>query len=293
MFNRISKRVFVILFFAMLIIPLATINLKRNTRSETENRKLAQFPDFYDEEGKRNINFNSQFETWVNDNIGFRSEMVATNAKLQYYLFRVLTHNDMYLGPNGEFNYATKEMLADYQHLNLKSEQELSYLAEGFQYAKDYLSDKDIQMYYFQCWDKHSIYPEYFPKTVIQYGEKSKTDQIVKALIEKTDVNVISPKAELIAGKDNYESYSKWGDSSHWTQRGAFVGYQKLMGEINNNNNGIYKMLQENDYNITVKDQGVILSGGIHKVCLLEKFEIKNPQAYLTNEKLMDFNFRG
>lgn len=287
MINKISKIVFIALFLAMLAIPLLTTNLKKDVVSADENRKLAPFPDIYTENGQLNKDFNIQFETWINDNIGFRSRMVIANAKLQYYLFDVLSNNtDLYLGPEGEFNYATEDMLLDYQHLNLKPDQILERIRKGFSCAKDYLDEKGIQMYYYQCWDKHSIYPESFPESVLQYGEKSKTDIVIETLKESTDVTVISPKAELIAAKEHFDTYSKWGDSTHWTQRGAFIGYQELMKAINNKNSGKYKVLQENDYNITETDQGVTLFGGIHKQCILENFELKNPQAYLTNEKL-------
>ena len=271
----------------MLVIPLLTTNLKKDTISTAENRTLTQMAELYNEGGSLNKNFNSDFEAWINDNIGFRSQMVINNSKIQYYLFNVLANNsDMYLGPNGEFNYANKDMLTDYQHLNLKSDEALNQLAEGFQYANDYLKEKGIQLYYFQCWDKHSIYPEYFPTSVIQYGNESKTDEIVQTLTEKTNVVVVSPKQELIKGKNEFETYSKWGDSTHWTQRGAFIGYQLLLNTINQYNGNSFKVLHEDDYNITLKDMGSTLFGGIHKECMLENFQIINPQAYLTNEKL-------
>ena len=66
--------------------------------------------------------------------------------------------------------------------------------------------------------------------------KEDKTDGIVEALTKWTDVDVVSPKAELIAGKSRYETYSKWGDATHWTQRGAFVGYQTLMKTITGRN---------------------------------------------------------
>lgn len=287
MYLKIARMVFVVTFLLMITVPLLTTNFRKNTVSEAENRILAQFPERYHEDGTRNREFNEEFERWFNDNVGLRSHMVVTNARMQYYLFRVLANNsDMYLGPEGEFNYATAEMLTDYRHLNLKSEEALDSLAEGFQYANDYLREKGIQMYYFQCWDKHSVYPEYFPDTVLQYGEKSKTDQIVETLKNRTDVCVISPKERLTEEKENYETYSKWGDSTHWTQRGAYIGYTMLMEEINKQNGGRYHVLGEQDYNISICDMGVTLFGGIHKECMLEKFEIRNPRAYLTNEKL-------
>lgn len=287
MFIKVSKIIFSFLFVIMLVIPLLTTNLKKDTVSTAENRTLTQMAELYNEDGTLNKKFNSDFEAWINDNIGFRSQMVINNSKIQYCLFNVLANNsDMYLGPNGEFNYATADMLTDYQHLNLKSDEALNQLAEGFQYANNYLKEKGIQLYYLQCWDKYSIYPEYFPTSVIQYGNESKTDEIVQTLTEKTNVIVVSPKQELIKGKSEFETYSKWGDSTHWSQRGAFIGYQLLMNTINQYNGNSYKVLNEDGYNITLNDMGSTLFGGIHKECMLESFQIINPQAYLTNEKL-------
>ncbi len=287
MCRRMGKKLFAAGFLLLITVPLLTTSLRKNMVSDAERRVLAQFPELYCEDGSRNGNFNAEFETWFGDHVGLRSHMVVTNARIQYYLFRVLANNsNMYLGPEGEFNYATADMLVDYQHLNLKTEETLDRLAEGFRYADEYLKEKGIQMYYFQCWDKHSVYPEYFPDTVIQYGEKSKTDQIVETLTERTDVCVISSKEKLTEGKAEWETYSRWGDSTHWTQRGAYIGYCMLMDELNKRNDGRYRVLREQDYNISVRDMGVTLFGGIHKKCMLEQFEIRNPQAYLTNEKL-------
>ena len=134
MFERKIKTIFVVLFLVMLVVPLMNTNLKKNQISEAENRVLAQFPDIYKDDGQFNKNFNDQFEHWVNDNIGFRSNMVSTNAKIQYYVFNVLENNgNTFLGPKGEFNYATASILCDYQHLNLYSEYDLKYKSEGLQ----------------------------------------------------------------------------------------------------------------------------------------------------------------
>lgn len=286
MFHKILKVSFTVLFLSMLIIPLVTTNLQREKVSEAEKRKLAAPASFYNEDGTRNTNYTADFETWINDNIGFRSEMVIQNAKIQFHLFNVLSNNsDMLLGPNGELNYATNDIIRSYQHYDLKSEDTLNKIADSYQYYSDYLKAKGIQFYYYQCWDKHSIYPEYFPRTITQFGDISKTDQIVDTLANRTTVNVISPKQALIDAKDEYATYSVWGDATHWTQRGAYIGYQLLMDEINKNNDGRYKVLTEDDYNITITDQGETLFGGIHKADMLENFEIKDPKAYKTGEE--------
>lgn len=285
MFEKSIKIITILMFISMITIPLLTVNLQKGKISVSENRTLAAPPDFYNKDGTRNEKFTSDFETWINDNIGFRSQLVIQNAKIQYNVFNVLANeSDTILGPNGELNYATDSIIRSYQHFDLKSEAGLEKICNGFQSANDYLAEKGIQLYYFQCWDKQSIYPEYFPRTIIQYGEQSRADRNVEALKTRTSVNVVSPKEALIEGKKNYDTYSKWGDATHWTQRGAYIGYNLLMTEINKNNSGKYKVLEEQDYEITLTDQGSTLFGGIHKEDYLENFAIRNPKAYQTDE---------
>lgn len=159
-------------------------------------------------------------------------------------------------------------------------------IVSGYQTVNDYLQNLGIQYYYFQCWDKQSIYPEQFPDSLIQYGKESRTDQRISEMI-LSNITVISPKKELIDAKSEYETYSVWGDPAHWTQRGSFIGYQTLMNEINTKNDNQFHVLAESDYDISVVDQGYTLFGGIHQKNLSENFSIKNPQAYLSNEKLI------
>ena len=283
--------VFITLFFLIILIPLAFTNYTKGKISVYENRVLAPFPALFVDH-KWNKNVLSDLDKWINDNVGFRSDFIAANAKVQYELFNKLQKNgDYILGPNGEFDFAPSYIIKDILRENMKSENTLKRMAKGFQVAKDFLAKKNIQMIYFQCTDKHTIYPEYYPDRLINQskGKVSKTDTIIESLKKYTDIDFIYPKNELIEAKNNYDTYSKFGDSTHWTQRGAFIGYQLLMDKVNALNSNNYKVLKESDYNITLKDMGLTLFGGIHRICMLENFDIKNPQAKITNDKLTLF----
>lgn len=286
--NKLMRIIFVICFLTMLGVPLITTNLKQGEISVSENRRLTAMAMLTNQDGSWNSNFTTDFETWINDNIGLRSKFVMANAVLQYKIFHVIANNtDMYLGPRDELNYATPEMLKDYQHDNLYSEDYLKLFANSMQDISDYVKKRGATFFYYQCWDKHSIYPEQFPKTVVQKPSESKTDGLVRALEQYSDVNVVSPKQKLIEAKTNYATYSVWGDPTHWTQRGAYMGYQELMDAINAaETKTSYRVLQESDYNITMEDQGKTLFGCIHKKDFEENFEIKHPNSVLTNYKL-------
>ena len=285
--KKLENMVFVLLFLLIVSLPPLFTDRENGRVSEVENRRLASRPEIIREDGSVNTGFLRDFEKWFNDSVGFRSALVFADARLQYdLLHRLPTGSNMYLGRDGAVNYATDEIIRDYQRFNLKSDAELQEIAAGYQRVSDFLRAQGIQYYYVQCWDKQSIYPEYFPDTVYQYGEESKTDAVMRALEENTDVNVINLKGVLMESKEFCEPYTKYGDPTHWSSRGAYIGYRRVMEEINQNNGGRLKVLEESDYDLTPVDKGTDLVGGIHLTQMEERFAIRDPHAAYTREKL-------
>ncbi|MBE5943305.1 MAG: hypothetical protein E7258_00125 [Lachnospiraceae bacterium] len=289
MAKKIYNFIFIFAFWAILAIPMVFADYSSGGVSEDENRNLAKFPDLV-VEGNFNQEFTREFETWFMDHMGYRQEMITANAKLQYYVFgRMLETSEYYLGRHGDVNYATEAMLLDYAHLNLRSEEDVARIGDSYQYVSDWCHEQGIQFYYVQCFDKHSIYPEQFMASVNQIGDVSKTDQIINYLKEETDVKVFSMKDVLLDSKDEYEVYSNWGDPTHWTHRGAFIGYQYIMEGVNAENNNKYPILTEEDYNITVSNQAITLNGFITEEDMLETFVLKDPKATKEDVTVMGY----
>ena len=199
-------------------------------------------------------------------------------GKLNYNLFRVMERDDYYLGNNGNLNYLTADMLENYLHLNLPTQAELESQARNFQSVANWLKIQNIQFYYIQCYDKHSIYPEQVDKTLRPNGSISKTDAAIDYLQRNTTVNIICLKDALLNAKEQYDVYSYWGDPTHWTDRGAYIGYSQIMTEINKQNNGRFSILSEDAYNITHADVGITLNA-VHVEDTQECFSIKTPTA--------------
>lgn len=279
-----SNKILTVLFLGMLAIPLLTTNVHSEV-SVSENRKKQPLPILWTKQRGFNADFTEDFEAWINDNIGLREQMVSLDGKIQYYLFGKLPSNtDMLLGPGGALNYATDEIIKSYRHDNLFSEEQLQEVVDAHQCIANYLKNQGIQYYFFQCWDKQSIYPEDFPRTVVQHGTISRIDQLTQALEQTQDVPVLSPKKLLIENKDKYATYGYWADATHWTQRGAYFAYRMLMDRINIDCNGKYLVLQEADYDITWEDQGKTFLGNVHREDVLENFAIAQPKAKLKDE---------
>ena len=288
MVKKIYNILFVVMFMTIISLPLIKTNWTSGGISEDENRYLAEAPKLM-VEGKFNDKFTADVETWFMDHMGYRKELIDYNAKMQYEVFdKMLSNSNYYLGRYGDVNYATDAMIMDYAHLNLRDESEVVKIGNSYQKVSDWLGEKGIQFYYVQCWDKHSIYPEQFMASVNQIGDISKTDQVIAYLRENTTVKVLSLKETLLENKNEYEVYSNWGDPTHWTERGAYVGYKYIMQGINKYNDNRYKVLDEDDYNISISDKGIVLNGFIHEEDMLESFSIKEPMASMVDISIMD-----
>lgn len=265
----------------MLVVPLITLNRSADAISEQENRPLTERPKLI-RDGAINTGITSEIESYLDDRIGFRNELISANAIMQYKVFDRMENGNRYrLGPDGEFHIIENNMLKDYQHLNLFSEKKLGSYVNSFQTVKDYLEGRGCEFYYMQCWDKQSIYPEYFPTSVNQYGDISRTDQLMTGLLNETDINVVPLKQVFIDNKPAYEVYSKYGDPVHWTQRGAFIGYTELMNALNKDREDKFKVLTEDDFDITVTDQGMSFYGGVRRSNFSEDFKRKATYAVL------------
>ncbi len=265
----------------MLILPVLAINRNPDAISEKENRPLTELPKIV-KEGSINKEITTDIENYINDRIGFRDILISANALLQYHVFGRMEDGTRYrLGPDGEFNIIENDMVETYQHMNLFSEEEVAEITSDFKTLSDTLADKGCKFYYMQCWDKQSIYPEYFPNSVLQYGDVSRTDQVLTSLADSTDVKVIPLKEKFISEKSNYEVYSKYGDPVHWTPRGALIGYTEVMNALNEDSDTPFKVLTDDDFNITMTDQGMGFYGGVKRSNFSEAFKIKAPHAVM------------
>ncbi len=278
MIKKISNILFIILFFVIISAPFLFANFSSGEASGQENRNLAGVPELI-VDGKLNENFSTDTENWLMDNMGFRTQLIRLNTQLQYHVFNRLDNQNYYLGRDGDLNYASSEIMEDYAHLNLRTEENVKEIADSFQTIHDYLEAQGIQFYYVQCYDKHSIYPEQFLDTINQYGEFSKTDKVMEGIQTYTDVHAIPLKEAMLKGKEKYQTYSHWGDPTHWNDRGAFIGYQTVMEEINAHNDNVFPVLQEYDFDIDLVDEAMNQKYCKFKEDYQEQFTLKNPKS--------------
>lgn len=278
--KRMLDVIFIIIVALMLGLPYLFADRSQQGVSAQENRNLSPAASLF-KDGKFNFGYPKEYEAWFADHLGFRTEMINYNGWMDYYLFdKFPDSSDIKLGRDGALNYATPAIVSDYARTNLRSAETVAQIGEAYQKISDWTKERGTQFYLVQCVDKHTIYPEQFLDGVNQFGEVSKTDQVMTYLKEHTDVRVLYMKEVMSKAKDDgYEVYSYWSDPTHWTQRGAFIGYTEIMSMLNKYNDDRLSTLTEADYAITTTDMGSIYYDRVHREDMLENFAIQSPNA--------------
>ena len=283
MFKKVNNLIFTMLFLAVLFVPFLFTKWESGGVSEKENRNLAQFPAMI-VDNKFNQSFTKEFETWFMDHMGFRQEMIDANTDFMQNVFdRSLSNSDWKIGKTGDSIYAPEEIVHDYAHANLRSEEAVKNIGESYQIVSDWLEDKGIPFYYVQCVDKHTIYPERFIEHVGQMGDTTKTDQVINYLQNETTVKAIYFKQVLEENRTQHDVFSHWGDATHWTDRGAYISYRYMMDQINKDQTVPLKVLSEEDYNISF----VTYDGYNGESEQIEAFSIKAPNAQKADVAVM------
>lgn len=279
--TRITKIniIFIVIFVSAITLPYIFAHRDTEVRvSDEENRELAAYPVLYDKENGWNTSYIENFDEWINDNLRGRTEIVKINSTLQYKLFHRILRDNLVAGKNDWLFNKSDDLVTEYQHVNLLTDDQVGEFTSNMQAFSDYLGGRGISFYYMQCYEKESIYPNEYLQGVKQLGNISRTDQVVDGLKTKTDINVIDCKIDLLNHAKTEQVYYKYADN-HWNDYGAFIGYQDLMKRIQIDYPRI-KVLDKNDYNIENIEQSVSLYGYQYPYSdISPEYRIKNPGA--------------
>ncbi len=230
---------FLVIFFIFLFVPMSHISSEKI--SQNENRTLAVWKSFINNDGTINYNFGNNISSWFNDRFNLRQFFLDCYDKRMF-----LTENwrtkDVIKGKNGWLFYGGNDSVESYTNSVLFKDSELirikSYLDEIDKACKT----KNKKFYFVIAPDKHKIYPEYYPDNIKPLKNQSKVFQLIDYLQKNTEVKIIYPKEMLLKHKNEYYLY--WKTDTHWNSIGAYYGYLYLMDTIKKDykNINVYKL---------------------------------------------------
>ena len=208
------KRLLVLLFVAVIALPLA-VNLAGIDGADpgAENRELAPFPAIGGSLASLAA-FPTGFSGWFDDHFGLRSLLVRWYGESRLFVLRASPSAAVVPGGHGWFFYGDDTALANWRAAILA--------------ARDWLSARHIAYVFTITPDKHVIYGDEMPATIVRLGEQSRADQLFTAL-QDTGVAVDVRSAELDA-KRRERTYQQ--TDTHWNDRGALPAYQLIIDAV-------------------------------------------------------------
>ena len=217
--KRIADKVLLLLIAIIVVTPAATLNIKPDQVSKIENRALAELTA-----GQGVSVFMNSVNTYLNDRIGFRDDMMRLYNDFNY---KVLSghHEKVICGKNGWLFY--KNDLPDYTGVNIdpeKTEHQVEVIREIDRRCQEMGTTFVLAV----GPNKSSIYDENMPDD-IYHAAKSSVDRTVEEL-RKAGIRVCYPKEKLLQNKTEKELYYRL--DTHWNSYGARYMLDELASQL-------------------------------------------------------------
>ena len=277
--TKITSSIMIFLFCVILIAPISMVNLEQDKISVHENRVLENFPNMIDTQGYVHSSEIFKFETWLNDNIGFRSLSSRIAAWVDLKIFHTSPTSSVRVGRGGWYYYTLGNnlqiALGDYP-LN---ESTLSGIAASQQGIKTALDGMGIRYLLVLTPGKPSIYPEFISHSDLSIRE-TPVDIVSAYLANHTDVPVVNVKPALLAEKENGNLVFYKSDT-HWSPYGAYVGFQSVSDTIASLYGKQFSsfQLQKTQMSFQGDLYGMMNAKGLLKDETIETCKIVQPQA--------------
>ena len=208
-----------------------------------EKRKLMPLPDL---STTRVIDILPKFESYFNDNFGFRSYLIRYNNILKTIFLHSTPVPQVMIGKEGWLYYDTDRFrdsvqryvngttFLDYRGLNPFTEDELNNILKNIEWTNDTLSRLGIKYILAVAPNKNTIYPEYLPEYINTSLNGTRLDQLLSYSENFSRIKILDLRNQLNNAKRNYPSYYK--TDSHWNSYGAYIGYYEIMNELSKKN---------------------------------------------------------
>lgn len=206
------------------LVPFAGMTVAR-TDTTTENKTLAQFPSFMEEEGL-NKDFLTDLGEYFNDHFAFRQQFVSADAEINGKVLGVSTASTVLQGRGGWLFYT--DTLDDYLGRNVLSDRGIHNLANNLRQVQTYVNDMGTQFLFTIAPNKNSLYEDYMP-----YYEKAKVSEIsnidkLTPVLEEYGINYLD-LFSLFKEQDEVLYYKR---DSHWNNKGAVLVYNAMMDRL-------------------------------------------------------------
>ena len=198
-----------------------------------ENRNMTSKPILTTENYE---SFPEEYETYYNDNIPFRNQLIRFHNSIDYFLFKQSSSEKVAIGKDGWLFYCSNEdnnpVEQSLGYWNFTNDQ-LKRIADNLTVTKRVLESQGIEFVLFIAPNKETIYMDKLPDYYEVKSRYTCTDQLIDYLMENTDIQVVYPKQDMLDIKEenpNILLYHKL--DTHWNHAGGYIGAKSLASAL-------------------------------------------------------------
>ena len=216
------KIIYTVIFFLLLCLPMLLMPFFRNDAS-LEKRALAKFPAYLSE-GRLNLQFSDQFESWLNDHLPLRAQLLTASNTLKGELLHEQSSN-VIVGRGGWLFFNSEG--ADYLNTNALTDRQIRSIAVTLSLIEENITSRGGRFTFAAAPNKSSIYGEYMPPNYRRSAENNLT-RLTEEL-RRSGVCFADLRGILLDSKDQTVYHRR---DSHWNYRGALIGWNAIMDSL-------------------------------------------------------------
>ena len=246
------KTALVAAFAVIIALPLAANVAGRDGADPgAENRQLAAFPA-----PASPAQFGAGLTHWFDDHFGFRSTLIKGYGEERLFGLGVSPTSAVIKGDDGWFFYADDNAIDDYASTSLMTDAAIANWRAALVDANRWLQRKGIAYVFTIAPDKHAVYPEMMPASIVRVNALSRTDQLFTAL--QDTALAVDVRPALADAKARERVYQK--TDTHWNDRGAFAAYTLIIGAAHARLPAVPPPLSRDDFMAASRD---VISGDL------------------------------
>lgn len=172
--------------------------------------------------------------TYYTNNFGLKSQMVDSYLKFKLHILndpplpnRVVTGKEDWYFLGNQYNKLFNDSFGNHSF----SIGELEKIKSNIEAIKNELESKGIAFHIVVPPNKHRVYSDKLPYNLNQ--KPTRLEELNSYLKKEIDFELLDLREALISNKDKGLLFYK--TDTHWTDLGAFIGYQKTLNALNLN----------------------------------------------------------
>lgn len=218
-----GNKIYIGVFLAVIAIPFICMSFYKTDMS-VEKRYAQVLPKLMNE-GKINLEYFEQWDSYISDHFAFRQELSTVDAVLMANIFHQSNTEKVVIGKNGWLYF--QETMDDYLGRNLISDREIHNCAKVIELIQEGAESKGCSFVMAIAPNKNSLYADNMPDRLVKERNENNFSHLVPVL-ENYNVNYVDLH-KLFKSKEKI-MYHKL--DSHWNNEGATYACDALLDNL-------------------------------------------------------------